>query len=156
MASFLRVIVLLTTASLLLISTPRGLAAETICAKCGMEVVAYSYSHAEIVKENGESEKFCSITCALQIASFNPMSRLLVADYDTHELIDAAKAFWVAGGSKPGVMSREAKWAFGTKARAGVFIGAWGGTLVDWKEIVRRTSEEEKKAEEEAKSFFSK
>lgn len=155
MAAFLRVIVLLTTAALLLASESPGLAAETTCAKCGMEVSAYAYSHAEIIKENGEPEKFCSVTCALQIARLNPMSRIRVADYDTHELIDAEKAFWVVGGSKPGVMSREAKWAFGIKARAEVFIGAWGGALVDWKEVVRLTDTEAKKAEEEAKSFFS-
>lgn len=156
MVFLLRVKVLLTAAALLLASTPSGLAKETTCAKCGMEVSAYAYSHAEIKKENGEPEKFCSVTCALQIARTNPMSRIRVADYDTHELIDAPKAFWVVGGAKPGVMSREAKWAFGIKARAEVFIGAWGGALVDWKEVVRITEAEAKQAEEEAKSFFSK
>jgi nitrous oxide reductase accessory protein NosL len=35
-----------------------------------------------------------------------------VGDFNGRQMIDAEKAFWVVGGSKPGVMSKRGKWAF--------------------------------------------
>ena len=43
-------------------------------------------------------------------------------------LIDAEKAFWVIGGSKPGVMTKRAKWAFEKKEAADKFMLDNGGT----------------------------
>lgn len=42
-------------------------------------------------------------------------------------LIDAEKAFWVIGGSKPGVMTKRAKWAFEKKEAADKFMLDNGG-----------------------------
>jgi len=35
----------------------------------------------------------------------------MVGDFGTKKLIDAEKALWVLGGSKPGVMTKRGKWA---------------------------------------------
>lgn len=131
-------------------------AAEDRCEKCGMGVASHAHSRAEIVHESGAREEFCSVTCAIHVAQGNAAAKMLVADYDTRELLDAAKAFWVIGGEKPGVMTREAKWSFAEKARAEAFIATSGGRLADWTEVVRLTRDEAAKADEEAKGFFSK
>ncbi|HSB34174.1 MAG TPA: nitrous oxide reductase accessory protein NosL, partial [Nitrospirota bacterium] len=53
--------------------------------------------------------------------------RIRVGDYDSRKLIDATTAFWVIGGSKEGVMTELAKWAFENKADADAFIKKNGG-----------------------------
>ncbi len=52
-----------------------------------------------------------------------------VGDYSTKNLIDAEKAFWIIGGSKMGVMTKRAKWAFEKKGDAEKFMKENGGTL---------------------------
>jgi copper chaperone NosL len=59
------------------------------------------------------------------------------ADYFTHKLIPAEKACWVIGGSKPGIMTQKAKWAFSEKKEALRFIKENGGQSADYKEILK-------------------
>ena len=65
-----------------------------------------------------------------------------MGDYTTRNLIDAEKAFWVIGGSKPGVMSKWAKWAFENKADAEKFIAENGGTLSTFDEAIKAAYED--------------
>jgi nitrous oxide reductase accessory protein NosL len=67
---------------------------------------------------------------------------LQVADMGTKQLVDAEKASWVLGGSKPGVMTRRGKWAFADKAAAEAFIKQNGGTLVGFDEAMKATYED--------------
>ena len=64
---------------------------------------------------------------------------ILVADYNTKTLIPAEKAFWVIGGSKLGVMTKRAKWAFTEKGEALKFIKDNGGRLATFDEAIKAT-----------------
>jgi nitrous oxide reductase accessory protein NosL len=61
----------------------------------------------------------------------------MVADFGTKGLIDAEKAFWILGGSKPGVMSKRGKWAFEKKENAEAFIKSDGGTLASFDDVIK-------------------
>ena len=51
-------------------------------------------------------------------------------------LIDAETASWVIGGSKPGVMTKNAKWAFADKADAEKYQRENGGRLATFDEAL--------------------
>ena len=59
-----------------------------------------------------------------------------MGDYGTKALIDAETAFWVIGGSKPGVMTKNAKWAFANKANAEKFQREFGGRIAGFDEAL--------------------
>jgi Predicted lipoprotein involved in nitrous oxide reduction len=59
-----------------------------------------------------------------------------VGDYNTKELINAETAAWVIGGKKPGVMTRNAKWAFAKKEDAEKFRLESGGRLAGFDEAL--------------------
>jgi copper chaperone NosL len=100
------------------------------CKYCGMNREQFAFSRTFIDYDDGKPEGFCSIHCAaVDLAVHidrNPKS-IMVGDYKTKELIDAEKAYWAIGGSKPGVMTKRAKWAFKTKDDADAFMKEFGG-----------------------------
>ncbi len=101
------------------------------CKYCGMHRDAYNFSRMYIQYQDGKAEGFCSIHCAAVDLAINidrTPSNLLVGDYGTRQLIDAENAFWVVGGSKPGVMTKRAKWAFAAQDDADRFIKEFGGS----------------------------
>jgi nitrous oxide reductase accessory protein NosL len=63
-------------------------------------------------------------------------------DYATKELINAEKACWVLGGSKTGVMTKRAKWAFATKESADGFVSANGGSLISFDDALKASYED--------------
>jgi nitrous oxide reductase accessory protein NosL len=65
-----------------------------------------------------------------------------VADYSSKKLIDAEKASWVIGGSTPGVMTKQAKWAFENKADADKFIQENGGKLGAFDDAIKASYED--------------
>jgi nitrous oxide reductase accessory protein NosL len=65
-----------------------------------------------------------------------------LGDYGTKTLVEAEKAFWVIGGSKMGVMTRRAKWAFGMEEEAAKFVKTNGGTLVTFDEVMKAAYED--------------
>jgi nitrous oxide reductase accessory protein NosL len=67
---------------------------------------------------------------------------VLVGDYNTKALIDAEKATWVLGGSKMGVMTRNAKWAFAQKADAEKFISQNGGKIASYDDAMKAAYED--------------
>jgi nitrous oxide reductase accessory protein NosL len=95
------------------------------CKYCGMDRNVFAHSRTFIEYDDGKHEGFCSIHCAAVDLAVNidkTPKGLFVGDYKTKDLIDAEKAVWVIGGSKPGVMTKRAKWAFKTKEDADAFI----------------------------------
>jgi copper chaperone NosL len=101
------------------------------CKYCGMDRERFAHSRTLIEYDDGKAEGFCSIHCAAVDLAVNidrAPKRILVGDYGTKELMDGEKAFWVVGGSKPGVMSARAKWAFKTEADAAAYIKESGGS----------------------------
>ena len=102
------------------------------CKYCGMDRGKFAHSRVLIEYEDGASTGTCSIHCAAIDLANNidrTPSRIAVGDLYSQELVDAEKAYWVVGGSKPGVMTSNAKWAFKEKAAAERFVKENGGVL---------------------------
>ena len=112
------------------------------CPYCGMDRAKFAHSRMLSKYENGTDIGFCSIRCAAVDMAFMldmvPTS-YGVGDYNSKKLIDAEKAFWVIGGDKMGVMSKQAKWAFENKKDAEAFIKASGGKLATFEEALEAT-----------------
>lgn len=127
------------------------------CVKCGMNRKAYGYSRVVVSHSDSSTGGYCSIACALQeIDGGKGVKGVLVADRASRELVEAQKAFWVIGGSKPGVMTRRAKWAFASREGAEKFLKTYGGRIATYEEILSASREDAAEAEKEAKSFFDK
>ncbi len=115
------------------------------CSICGMDRKAYGYSRMLITYQDGSQTGVCSLHCAvneLKSQGERPVKTILVADRDSHILIDAGKAVWVMGGKKRGVMTGRPKWAFEAEASARAFIANNGGTIANWAEVLAAAHEE--------------
>jgi copper chaperone NosL len=117
---------------------------EPNCKYCGMNRGMFAYSRMFVIYDDGSMLGTCSIHCLAVDFALNidktPAS-ILVGDFNTKQLIDAERAFWVIGGDKPGVMTKEAKWAFKNKADAEKFIMLKGGTLANFEEAMKAAYE---------------
>ncbi len=115
------------------------------CGYCGMDRAKWAHSRMLIRYEDGTAAGTCSLRCmavefSLGIDKF--AQSIQVADLNTKELVDAEQAFWVLGGSKPGVMTQRAKWAFEKKADAEAFVAQFGGEVVTFDQAVTAAFED--------------
>jgi hypothetical protein len=105
-----------------------------------MDRKSFSYSRMLVEYTDGTQVGTCSLSCMVLDLTKNlskgPCS-LKVGDYQTRKLIDADQAFWVIGGSKRGVMTRTAKWAFEKESSAGEFVSSYGGKPITFYEAMR-------------------
>lgn len=118
---------------------------QSACKYCGMDRVKFNYSAMTVIYDDDSSADVCSLHCAaldIAVGIDKTPKRILAADYDTHEMIDAEQANWVIGGAKPGVMSARAKWAFKTKEAADAYVKANGGTLGTFEDAMKAAFED--------------
>lgn len=125
------------------------------CQQCGMDRAVFARSRMLVVYADGTSVGLCSLHCAAAELHHNKgkqSSSIMVADYQTKELVDARKAVWVVGGSKQGVMTAVAKWAFATSDGARRFLEVNGGVVSSFDQALNSATQEvlEQAAEEEA------
>ena len=124
------VLVCLFAISPLLAQVQEDISKHSSCKYCGMDREKFAHSRMLVQYDDGSSIGTCSIHCLAVDLALNidktPKS-IQVGDYATKHLIDAEKAFWVIGGSKMGVMTKRAKWAFSQKDDAEKFIKENGG-----------------------------
>ncbi len=118
---------------------------EIFCHYCKME--KSKFGHTWMVIEYGDSNKTetCSVHCAsidLALNMDKTPTAITVGDYHTKKPIDAEKAFWVIGGSKLGVMTIRAKWAFETNQDADKFIEEFGGKNATFDEAIKAAFED--------------
>ena len=114
------------------------------CAYCGMDRAKFAHSRMFVTYDDGSTFGACSIHClAIDLAVHidKTPATIQVGDYASKELIDAEQAFWVIGGKQPGVMSREAKWAFADKQAAERFVAEHGGRLATFDEAMKAAYE---------------
>jgi hypothetical protein len=115
------------------------------CKYCGMDREKFAHSRMLITYDDGSTLGTCSLHCvATELATAidrTPLS-IQVADFDTRELVDAESAFWVLGGSKGGVMTSRAKWAFASKGAAERFVKENGGAIVTFDETIKAAYED--------------
>ncbi len=121
-------------------SAPPDIKAHPSCPLCNMNRSMFSHARMVLEYADGTTYGTCSLHCAvlaMAVSMDNAPVRMLVADYGTKELIDAETAFWVLGGERMGVMSKQAKWAFRDKAAAESFIKKHGGKLADLDTVIQ-------------------
>ncbi len=114
------------------------------CIHCGMDRATFSHSRMLVTYDDDTTVGTCSIHClAIDLATNidKTPSSIEVGDFNSKELIDAEKAFWVIGGKKPGVMSKEGKWAFAKKEAAEAFIKNNEGIMATFDEAMKATYE---------------
>ena len=115
------------------------------CTYCGMNRGQFAQSRMIITYSDGSEVALCSLHCAavdLAVSLDKMPKTIQVADFNTKNLIDAEQAVWVIGGTKPGVMSKRAKWAFADKAAAETFTQANGGQVAAFEEAVKAAYED--------------
>jgi nitrous oxide reductase accessory protein NosL len=115
------------------------------CGYCGMDRGTYDYSRMVIEYDDGTTVPTCSMHCAA-VDLANKIDKapkaIKVGDFNSKNLIDAEKAFWVVGGNKQGVMSKRGKWAFENKNDAENFIKVNQGSLVSFEESMKMAYED--------------
>lgn len=129
-------------ATLLSVPSVRGDDIRNIpdCRYCGMDRKFFAHSRMLVEYADGTVCGTCSLNCAAidYVKNLdNPPRSIKVGDYATKKLIDARKAFWVIGGSKRGVMTDRAKWAFERKRDALAFVKESGGTLAGFDQVMQ-------------------
>ena len=115
------------------------------CSQCGMDRKAYGYSRMLIGYKDGTSTGVCSLHCAVTDIDANKgraVISMMVADRNSRLLIEAEKAVWVIGGSKRGVMTQRAKWAFALKEAAQSFVDSNGGQIISWDSALQAARED--------------
>jgi copper chaperone NosL len=120
-------------------------AKQASCKYCGMDRKMFAHSRMLVIYEDGSYMGTCSLHCtAIELAlNIDKTPRSIeVGDFKTKKLIDAEKAVWVIGGSKPGVMTKRAKWAFESKADAEAFINDNGGKPASFDEAIKASYED--------------
>ena len=109
------------------------------CKYCGMNRETFAHSRMLTEYADGTKEGTCSLHCTAVDLALNldktPKS-ILVGDYGHKGLINAETAVWVIGGTKPGVMTRNAKWAFADKLDAEKFKQENGGRMAGFDEAL--------------------
>lgn len=114
--------------------------APDACKCCGMNRTKFAHSRMMITYTDGSSAGVCSLNCVvteMNAAKDKTVKSFQVADYNTKKLIDAKTAAWVIGGSKKGVMTSVAKWAFADKKYATAFIKQNGGKPATFDEALK-------------------
>lgn len=115
------------------------------CKYCGMDREKFAHSRMLIEYEDGSLVGTCSIHCAaIDLAtSIDKTPKVIwVGDYLSKQLVDGEKAVWVIGGNKIGVMTKNAKWAFGKDEDAKAFIAAEGGNLATFDQAMKAAYED--------------
>ena len=115
------------------------------CKYCGMNRETFSHSRMLIDYSDNTKEGLCSLHCASVDLALNldkAPKTIQVGDYGTKALINAETSFWVIGGSKPGVMTKRAKWAFEARPAAEAFAKENGGALAGFDEALKATFED--------------
>jgi copper chaperone NosL len=127
------------------LAQPDDITKHPTCPYCGMDRAEYAYSRVYLQYDDGSSFGACSLHCAALDLGFKidkTPQAIQVGDYNTKALIDAENAFWVVGGSKMGVMTKRAKWAFDKKEDAVAYINANGGVICRFEDAMKAVYED--------------
>ena len=109
------------------------------CKYCGMNRETFAHSRMHIEYNDNTKEGLCSLHCAAVDLALNmdkTPKMIQVGDYGTKGLINAETAVLVIGGNKPGVMTKNAKWAFAHKEDAEKYRQENGGRIATFDETL--------------------
>ena len=140
-------VVLLFALTTICMAAEKSVEAPEKCKNCGMNRTQFAHSRMIVTYADGSTSGICSINCAvvdmMKANRGKEVKSFQVGDYDSKKLIDARTATWVIGGRKNGVMTAVPKWAFADKQRAEKFIGANGGELAKFEEMLKASEKEQ-------------
>jgi nitrous oxide reductase accessory protein NosL len=142
---YLSLAVCLIFGGLLIAQTKEDIDVHKECKYCGMNRGMFDFSRMLIEYEDGTTVAVCSAHCAaVDLAnSIDKTPKMIkVGDFNGKQLIDAEKAFWVVGGTKPGVMSKRGKWAFEKKEDAENFMKTNQGKSASFEEVMKMAYED--------------
>jgi nitrous oxide reductase accessory protein NosL len=125
--------------------TPDDVKHAPACKHCSMDREKFAASRMVVEYEDGTRTGVCSLHCAaidLAVSLDGTPKTFWVADAGTKKLLDAEKAVWVLGGSRPGVMTKRAKWAFADRGAAEAFVKESGGTIVGFEDAMKAAYED--------------
>jgi copper chaperone NosL len=109
------------------------------CKYCGMNRETFAHSRMLIEYDDGTIVGTCSLHCVSVDLALNldkAPKTIRVGDYGQKGLINAETATWIIGGKRPGVMTRNAKWAFADKADAEKFRQENDGRIAGFDEAL--------------------
>lgn len=132
-------------ASMVFAQTAADIQKHPDCKYCGMDRQKFAHSRMLVTYDDGTEFGSCSIHCAALNLAVNldkAPSKFQVGDYNTKNLIDAEKATWVIGGDKPGVMTKNAKWAFEKPADAEAYIKEAKGKVANFNDAMQASFED--------------
>ena len=115
------------------------------CPHCGMDREKFAVSRMVVDYDDGKSVGLCSLHCVaveLAVAIDKTPTAIWVADMPSKKLVNAETAVWVLGGTKSGVMTSRAKWAFADKAAAEAFVKENGGTIAGFEDAMKAAYED--------------
>jgi len=115
------------------------------CPHCGMDREKFAVSRMVVDYDDGKPVGLCSLHCAavdLAVAIDKTPTAIWVADLPSKKLVNAESATWVIGGSKAGVMTGRAKWAFADKAAAEAFVKENGGAIAGFEDALKAAYED--------------
>ena len=142
---FIAVLFCLIGSSLVIAAQQQDQLDHLSCSYCGMDRTKFGHSRMLVKYQDGGEVGTCSIHCmALEFANAidRTPEQLLVADYNSGNLIDAERAIWVLGGDRQGVMTARAKWAFAERSTADAFIAEHGGVIIDFDQAMKASYED--------------
>ena len=142
---FLAMALCLLSAAFVLAQAQEDIQKHSSCKYCGMNRQTFASSRMLIEYDDASTVGTCSVHCVAVDLALNidkTPKTMNVGDYNTKNLIDAEKAFWVIGGNKPGVMTKRAKWAFEKKEDAEKFIAENGGAITSFDEAMKAAYED--------------
>jgi len=137
--------VLLMASSTVLAAPAADVTRAPSCHQCSMDRDKFGHSRMVIEYGDGSTIATCSLHCTaveLAVTIDRVPVKVSVADYNSKALLDAEEAVWVVGGSKKGVMSAIAKWAFADRSAAEKFVQANGGSIAPFDEAIKSAYEE--------------
>lgn len=122
------------------------------CQICGMTLTMfYRTNHAATI--NGEVHQYCSLHCLLEEAMLKKVEPkdIKVVDNVTLKFMDANKAFYVVGSKQPATMDSVSKYAFSSEDEAKKFIKEFGGEIMSFPEVRKKTQAGLEKSVQEVK-----
>lgn len=101
------------------------------CPVCGMSLKMYYKTSHGVYLKDGTAKQYCSIRClAVDYPNIEKnITKIVVVDAKTEELIPANNAFYLIGSSIPGTMTKISKLAFAKKDDAEMFKQKYGGEI---------------------------
>ncbi len=114
------------------------------CPNCAMHLPKFYKTNHAVKFKDGTYRQYCSIHCVVDEMEMgylrdkkNKIAQFLAVDVKSLKMIDAKKAFYVVGSSKPGTMTTNSQYAFANQSDAQNFSKENGGKIVNFDEAYK-------------------